>query len=203
LISFSIKKGIVIGAVLLATSIAIDVALCWMQVCVALSWVVGYASPIRRFFLPTLSVPIHPRMLMGNKTQEGGVLERVSNMGGMDIGPMVTLWALQWVSKKLEEMAAAAMLPELEEKNKRRETRQEKRGFGFTQYNEGTGDLHVPNHGFTGDARDDMRSFKNAFGMNTSHDPDRDFAGVLKEVEEEEETVKKVEVVKEVDLDID
>jgi hypothetical protein len=59
LIGYNIRKREVIGALFLFISLLLECAMCYIQVCTILTWFISRDHPLRRYILPTISIPIN------------------------------------------------------------------------------------------------------------------------------------------------
>jgi hypothetical protein len=131
LLMYNIKKRKYIAALALAVSLLLELAVLWIQVSILLSWVLSRDHFLRRFMLPTLSFPVSANTLLkatGKKplttsTDNAGITGAVGNFS-LDMGPMLTMMALNFIAGKLDNYAAGVVLEHKRAKNEKKAARE-------------------------------------------------------------------------------
>lgn len=140
LLVYNAKRKKFIGVLALTASLVLELSVAWMQLAVLLSWVLSRDHFLRRFMLPTLSFPVSANTLVqaagGKSTSAGGSASSggaagsdssvAAAIGGysMDVGPMLTIMALNFVITKLDNLAAGIVLEHKRGKEERRARKQ-------------------------------------------------------------------------------
>ena len=93
-----------------------------IQLQIMLGWASIVGLNLVPYRLPTLSLPMSPSQVMGRQASKGGALASVIN-GGLDIGPMISLWIISFCRRHLQEYAAGALLFIAQDKEVRREAK--------------------------------------------------------------------------------
>lgn len=132
LLMYNVKRRKFTGALALTVSLLLELAVMWMKVAVMLSWVLSRDHFLRRFMLPTLSFPVSANTLVGAatgrsaaSTQAGSEPTIGAALGSysMDLGPMITIAALNFLIAKLDNLAAGIVLEHKRTKEERRNRR--------------------------------------------------------------------------------
>lgn len=120
LIGYNIRKREVIGALFLFISLLLECAMCYIQVCTILTWFISRDHPLRRYILPTISIPINSdKMLSATKQSSRGSLMlnqndfnhgvSTSSSSGfsIDVGPMITIALMRWLINACDNYSAS------------------------------------------------------------------------------------------------
>jgi hypothetical protein len=152
LLMYNIKKRKFIAALALALSLLLELAVVWIQASILLSWVLSRDHILRRFMLPTLSFPISANTLLkatGKKpmaaTESAGIAGTVSNFS-LDMGPMLTMMALNFIAGKLDNYAAGVVLEYKRTKSEKKAARE------YAKYSGTRAGESVTNNGAPGDS---------------------------------------------------
>lgn len=138
LMVFNAKRGKYLGSLALGVSILLEIAIMQMQLSMMLSWFVARDHPMRRYFIPTFSFPVSANTLIKTATGgkkslpsqgEGTLGATISNFG-LDIGPMLTVAALNFLVGKLDEYAAGIVLDHVKTREDKKATRKFAKAFG-------------------------------------------------------------------------
>jgi hypothetical protein len=129
LLVYNAKRKKYLGTLALAVSLLLELSVAWMQVAVMLSWILSRDHFLRRFMLPTLSFPVSANTLVGaaggkavNKSSGGsdGSIGATLGSYSLDVGPMITIAALNFLINKLDNFAAGVVLEHKRSKEERR-----------------------------------------------------------------------------------
>jgi hypothetical protein len=149
LLVYNAKRKKYLGTLALAVSLILELSVAWMQVAVMLSWVLSRDHFLRRFMLPTLSFPVSANTLVGaasgkavNNSSAGSDDSIGATLGSysLDVGPMITIAALNFVINKLDNFAAGVVLEHKRSKEERRYRKYQAAHPGSAKDGEGEGD---------------------------------------------------------------
>jgi hypothetical protein len=140
-----IKHRYILSSLSLILALFLDLLYPAIQISIAASWILPNDSPYHKYRIPMLSLPVNSRVLMKgmgmptikdteiNAMNDGSVsgsaksaMQRFSQMG-MNLGPMITIWIINWLKAKLEAYGASKLIHFVEEKEKRRDLRRKKK----------------------------------------------------------------------------
>jgi hypothetical protein len=138
LLSTNLKKKNYTGALSLALSFLLDVVSSAMTISTFLSWVLPYSSPFRAYMVPMLSFPVDTAMIQ-NIARGGHARPNnpfapsgpASSSFGFDVGPMITIAAIKWLSKFLEEYSAGTVMHSVRSREEKRAKKQFRKQFGL------------------------------------------------------------------------
>jgi hypothetical protein len=106
----AIKHARIFAILTLLISILCDLTINCIQYSIILSWVIPRDNFLRFYLVKTFSIPMSPSNLLGFG----------SSMYSVDIGPMVTIWALKFLGKKFENIVGEQLIDVADLKNKKR-----------------------------------------------------------------------------------
>lgn len=139
LMMFNARRGKYLGALALGVSLLLEIAIMQMQISTLLSWFVARDHPVRRYMLPMLSFPVSANTLIkagtGGKrglpsNPQGSLGAAVSNFS-LDVGPMLTIAALNFIVGKLDEYAAGIVLDHVKTRDDKKATKKFAKAFGM------------------------------------------------------------------------
>lgn len=137
LLIYNLKQKKFIAAASLSISLLIELTIMWIQWTVLLSWVLSPDHVLRRYAPPTLSFPVSANTLVRaatngkdvNTSDSSGIGARISNFS-MDVGPMLTVMALNFLVNKLDEYAAGVVLEHVRGREERKAAKRFGKKFG-------------------------------------------------------------------------
>jgi hypothetical protein len=137
LLRVCLENYLFLGALGFALAMIIEIIEPLMQISVIASWILPSGSPFRRFLFPWPNLPLSLDTVVGLAT--GGTKGAVQGMSttksalgnfgsfGVNLGPMVTIWACTWAKNRLENFGASFLMGYADEKNRRRQERAKKK----------------------------------------------------------------------------
>ena len=96
----AVKNFRVVAIMGLLLSVLCDGLVNWIQISILASWVLPRHSFLRNYLIQTFSLPMSPAQLLGAG----------SSAFALDMGPMLTLWGLRWLSKQFEEVVGGSLI---------------------------------------------------------------------------------------------
>ncbi len=140
LILSNFKKGNIYGGVTLFLSFFLEIIASAMTLSTFLSWILAYNSPYRKYMVPMLSFPINSEMI--RNVAKGGVpgsnpLSPAASGGGsgfgIDVGPMLTIMAVNWLVKKFEELSASTVMHSVRKREDKKARKKFREQFGLNK----------------------------------------------------------------------
>ena len=96
----AVKNFRVVAIISLLLSVLCDTLVNWIQISILASWILPRNNFLRRYLIQTFSLPMSPAQLLGVG----------SSAFALDMGPMITLWGLRWLSKQFEEVVGGSLI---------------------------------------------------------------------------------------------
>lgn len=151
MISICMKNRYVPETIALILAGLLDILSPLIQIRIMLSWILPSTSPIRvclNYFVPMISLPISPKTILGLAGSSAGgggggaAGSQLDSMAGfgIDMGPVITISAINYTRKCLEEYAANKLIKFAQEKEARRLLRRQNREMKERLQKESLGD---------------------------------------------------------------
>ena len=96
----AVRNARVMAIMGLLLSVLCDGLVNGIQMSILASWVLPRHSFLRGYLINTFSLPMSPAQLLGMG----------SSTFALDMGPMLTLWGLRWLSKQFEEIVGGSLI---------------------------------------------------------------------------------------------
>lgn len=154
-VGLCIKKGRFLALAGLILSVICDCIINWVQLSILASWVLPNQSFLRKFMINTLSLPMSPHQLLGIGE---------SNFA-LDMGPMITLAALRWLSRQFEAIVGQQLIDIVDKKYARRQARMAafQSNDSYARNNTFFEDNSIFNRKRNNDAEEDLEEVKSKF----------------------------------------
>ncbi len=109
----AVKNFRVVAIMGLLLSVLCDGLVNWIQMSILASWILPRHSFLRNYMIQTFSLPMSPAQLLGTG----------SSAFALDMGPMLTLWGLRWLSKQFEEVVGGNLIDIADKKWSKRQAK--------------------------------------------------------------------------------
>ena len=124
MIKLAMKNSRYSAIMYIILAIIINVIQTGIKTSIFASWVLPSGNFMRRYFIPTFSLPLSTENIFG----------RGAPAFGVDMGPMLTLYALGWLQNKLENLMAFELIDIVDAKNIKKRNKNE--NYSTSNYEE-------------------------------------------------------------------